>query len=235
MVVLLFDIDGTLLHTGGAGLASLQAAMRGEFSVTAPLQINLSGRTDRGIANELFEAHGIENSAPNWHRFQSAYLQQLSAELPQRSGRVLPGVVQLLETLATHPDYVIGLLTGNIKAGADLKLDYYQLRHYFEFGGFGDHHVDRDQVAAEALESSRRHVSQEPTDVWVIGDTPLDIRCARSIGARVLAVATGTHARDELQRYEPDVLLDSLAELEPCVDSVLNRSSPKRRVQPPIF
>jgi len=210
MIVLLFDIDGTLLLTGGAGLASLRGAMRDEFGVSDPFQVELSGRTDRGIAAELFARHAIENCEPNWQRFRDAYLRQLALELPLRQGSVLPGVLSLLGTLSARPDVALGLLTGNVRRGAALKLEHYRLHSYFAFGGYGDDHSHRDLVAASALYAARQHLNSPHRDVWVIGDTPLDIRCARAIGARSLAVATGSHPQDELQACEPDLLLPTL-------------------------
>lgn len=209
MIVLLFDIDGTLVHTGGAGMAALRHAMQHEFGVAEPHQVNLSGRTDRGIARELFEVHGIEFSEQTWARFQRAYLQRLEHELPRKPGKILPGVTPLLEHLAQRPRVHLGLLTGNVRAGADLKLSHYRLRHFFAFGGFGDDHPDRDDVAAQALSASNAHLGHPIHQVWVIGDTPLDVRCARAIGAKALAVATGTHSHTELQQTAPDLLLEN--------------------------
>ncbi len=214
MWVFLFDIDGTLLSTGGAGMAALRAAMQEEFGVAEPQEVPVSGRTDRGIARQLFAAHAMDDTEEHWQRFRNAYLRHLQQQLPQRVGRVLPGVESLLSALATVESARLGLLTGNVRAGADLKLGHYGLASYFAFGGFGDQHADRNAVAAEALTASRQHVTVpgETARVWVIGDTPLDVACARSIGARSVAVATGTFSRDELAPSEPDLLLDDLSD-----------------------
>jgi len=215
MQVLLFDIDGTLISTGGAGMASLMAAMREEFGVESPQEVPVNGRTDRGIAGALFARHAIENSAENWGRFRRAYLRNLRSLLPQKVGQVLPGVSQLLLSVSRHQSVLVGLLTGNLREGATLKLAHFGLAEHFAFGGFGDEHADRDAVAAEALVATQFHASSlghVPKTVWVIGDTPLDVKCARAIGARVIAVATGGASSAELASSRPDLLVDNLAD-----------------------
>jgi phosphoglycolate phosphatase-like HAD superfamily hydrolase len=212
MFVFLFDIDGTLIHTGGAGGAALLAAFREEFGIEQPAEVMFSGRTDRGIARDLFTAHGVPDTAENWERLRLAYLARLGHYLPKHQGRVLPGVVELLEHLARRHDAAIGLLTGNVQDGARLKLTHYALHQHFAFGGFGDLHPERNDVAHDALRATRAHLRREIAEdrVWVIGDTPSDVRCGRAIGARVLAVATGIHPRDELECESPDLLLNDL-------------------------
>ena len=213
MVVLLFDIDGTLIQTGGAGGAALMTAFSDLFGVADPKEVPFSGRTDRGIVRNLFHVHGVDDTDANWHRLKDEYLRRLLIYLPQRAGLVLPGIERLLDHLAAREDVAVGLLTGNVRDGARMKLEHFRLLHHFAFGGYGDHHADRDDVAVrEALAASREHVGHElaPDQVWVIGDTPFDVRCARAIGARAAAVATGWHSRERLAAAAPDLLLDSL-------------------------
>ncbi|MHB8973327.1 MAG: HAD hydrolase-like protein [Pirellulaceae bacterium] len=212
MVVLLFDIDGTLIQTGGAGGAALMTAFADLFGIAEPREVPFSGRTDRGIVRNLFHIHGVDDTDGNWHRLKDEYLRRLLMYLPQREGLVLPGIERLLDHLADRQDLAVGLLTGNVRDGARIKLEHYRLHHHFAFGGYGDLHADRDDVAREALAASRAHVGHElsPDQVWVIGDTPSDVRCARAIGARVAAVATGWHSRERLAAAAPDLLLDSL-------------------------
>lgn len=123
MRVFLFDIDGTLVTTGGAGKAALDGAFSAEFAIATPHDVAVSGRTDRGIASNLFELHGIPDTEENWQRFRSAYLARLPLELPQRTGSVLPGVASLLELLRARTDSAVGLLTGNVSEGARIKLE----------------------------------------------------------------------------------------------------------------
>jgi phosphoglycolate phosphatase len=228
MHVCLFDIDGTLILSGGAGKAALEASLASEFGIAQPIdKLQLSGRTDRAIMQDLFRLHVIEETPENQERLRAAYLRHLPRCLATHNGRVLPGIAALLEHLHAREDIAVGLLTGNLRAGARVKLGHFGLYDYFAFGGFGDEHLDRDDVAREALaEVQRRHDgSVRPESVWVVGDTPLDVRCARAIGARAVAVATGWHSRDELAEHEPDLLLDDLSDPLP----LLGRWEARRR------
>jgi phosphoglycolate phosphatase-like HAD superfamily hydrolase len=220
MVICLFDIDGTLLSSGGAGKAAMETALTEEFGLGA-LQgrVSYSGRTDRAIGLDLFRLHGIEASPANWRRFLDAYLGLLPSCLAAHRGQVLPGIAALLEHLAGRDHFAVGLLTGNLREGARLKLGHYGLYHHFAFGGFGDHHLDRDDVARDALAAACEHLdgTVRPERVWVIGDTPLDVRCARAIGARAAAVATGWHSHEELAAAEPDLLLTDLSDPQPLL------------------
>src|SRR5262249_18037177 len=136
---------------------------------------------------------------------------RLPDSLKTRTGAILPGVHELLNRLRLRDDCSMGLLTGNFSEGARLKLSHYGLYHHFRFGGDGDDHLDRDDVARAAyLAVQGHHPDVHPRHVWVIGDTPADIRCGRAIGARVLAVATGMYEANELRQHEPDILLNDL-------------------------
>jgi phosphoglycolate phosphatase-like HAD superfamily hydrolase len=220
MHVCLFDIDGTLISTGGAGKAALEAAMLTEFGIANCMErISLSGRTDRAIFRDLFLLHEIGESPAARQRLLNAYLARLPDCLARIQGRVLPGIAAFLNQLSDREDVAVGLLTGNIRAGARLKLGHYQLLHHFAFGGFGDHHHDRDAVAREALREihERFDGTVAPECIWVIGDTPLDVQCARCIGARAVAVATGWHSLEELAASGPDVALANLADPSPIL------------------
>jgi phosphoglycolate phosphatase len=214
MIACLFDIDGTLLASGGAGKAALELAFTEEFNVTLRVQIPYSGRTDRAIARELLQKHEIEVTPDNWQRLRDGYLARLPNSLNRHHGRVLPGILALLKTLQGRDDIALGLLTGNVRAGARVKLGHYGLFDHFAFGGFGDLHFDRDDVAREALVEARTHLGADlaPERIWVIGDTPLDVRCARAIGAKVLAVATGVHSLEQIEESAPDLMLADLSD-----------------------
>ncbi len=223
MITLLFDIDGTLISTGGAGKAAMQQSLLEEFGLDQVMaDVEFAGRSDRGIVKDLFAQHDIENSHDNWSRFQLRYTRNLNDSLAACRGRVLAGVAELLERLQEHASAAIGLLTGNIRQGAQIKLEHYGLYHHFSFGGFGDDHVDRNSIARQAAASARSHLDGRfsPDRVWVIGDTPNDIQCARSIGARVAAVATGEFNYDQLQTLGPDLMLHDLADTDTMMQLV---------------
>jgi len=223
MHVCLFDIDGTLLNSGGAGQAAMEEAMRIEFGASRLCEgLETAGRTDRAITLDLFQFHGLEFTEDLLARFHQAYLRQLPAELARKEGLILPGVVALLEALRTRNDVALGLLTGNYREGARLKLGHFDLHHHFAFGGYGDRHLHRDDVAREALEEVQRRVDGDFNHdrLWVIGDTPADVRCGRAIGARVAAVSTGRYSSAELSDCAPDLLLADFSDPGPLLDSL---------------
>jgi phosphoglycolate phosphatase-like HAD superfamily hydrolase len=217
MHICLFDIDGTLLNTGGAGQAAMEDAFGAEFGTSRPAEgLLTAGRTDRAIAIDLFRFHGFDYDDEPAERFYQAYLRKLPAHLAERAGMVLPGVEALIQSLREREDVVLGLLTGNFREGAKLKLGHFNLHHHFDFGGFGDRHLDRDDVAREALAEVRQRFNGtfDPARLWVIGDTPADVRCGRAIGAKVVAVGTGQYSVDVLRDTSPDVLFDDFADYD---------------------
>jgi phosphoglycolate phosphatase-like HAD superfamily hydrolase len=223
MKIVLFDIDGTLIRSGGAGRDALDAALAATFGKIGSETIEVNGRTDRGIARSLFQHHGLEDSHDNWYRLRTAYLQALPECLRNRRGAVLPGIAELLLDLDRNPRIAVGLLTGNVREGARIKLSHFALDHHFPFGGFGDDHCDRDDVARAACQAAGQHLGRAiaADAIWVIGDTPWDIRCARCIGAKVAAVATGACSSTELAAHAPDLLLEDLADFQPLLDNLL--------------
>ena len=150
MHVCLFDIDGTLLDTAGAGQAAIEETFRAEFEKTGPVSgISTAGRTDRAIVSDLLHFYDLPDTDDHWRRISQAYPKYLQQHLPLKPGRRLPGILELIQELADRADVVLGLLTGNFRTGAQLKLRHYGLEHFFEWtwGGFGDHASDRDDVA----------------------------------------------------------------------------------------
>jgi phosphoglycolate phosphatase len=212
--LVLFDIDGTMLSSGGSGQAAMEIVLRDHFGIaTLTGNIHTAGRTDRAIVSEMFQSYGIDLTEANWNNFCQQYFAQLPLSLGQHPNIILPGVVDLLEQLSSNPSVGMGLITGNFEHGAHIKLTHFGLRKYFAEGGFGDHHADRNDVAKLALERMVKHLGQEfvAERVLVVGDTPADIHCARSIGARVCAVSTGIYTESELLVHEPDYLLSDLS------------------------
>lgn len=215
MPIILFDIDGTLIRTGGAGKAAMEGALRDAFGIAEIRdEVPYSGRTDRAIGRDLLTVHGIDPTPANSLKLQDAYLAHLPPSLKHHGGTVCPGIGELLAQLQPQSGTVLGLLTGNVRSGAMHKLGHFGLWDRFIGGGFGDEHFDRDDVARAALREVRAYLDRDvnPADVWVIGDTPLDVQCARAIGAKVIAVATGWHPHDELAACEPDHLFHDLSD-----------------------
>ncbi len=177
--------------------------------------IEIAGRTDSSIARELFARHGQETTPENFTRFYDLYLSHLSRFLPETKGQLLPGVIELLEALRSRPDCLVALLTGNLARGAELKLTHYGLWHYFDFGAYADDHHDRNELGTVARTRARdRHgLEIAPEDIIVLGDTPHDVACARAIGAKAVAIATGRHTRAELEATAPDYLFEDLSDL----------------------
>jgi phosphoglycolate phosphatase len=231
MHICFLDIDGTLVLTGGAGQRAFAETLAVEFGIPEiDTRVAFAGRSDRAIAMDLFRSHGIQPSAENWRRFSAAYLPRLENTLATHKGHVLPGVSGLLTALAERGDVAIGLLTGNIREGARRKLGFYKLWNQFAFGGFGDEHVERCDIAAAALTAAKLHLnggglsaagkrSTTPIEqIIVIGDTVHDIDCGRSIGARCVAVPTGHSSAQILHAARPDVLVTTLEDVDPIFD-----------------
>ena len=220
MHICLLDIDGTLILTGGAGQTAFARTLADDFGIEEiDRTVQFAGRSDRAIAMDLFRSHGVEPTAENWLRFCLGYLKRLEEALATHQGHVLPGVTELLSTLSARGDVAVGLLTGNVREGAKRKLSFYGLWEHFPFGGFGDEHVERCDIAAAALEAARSHLNGVGGlgNVLVIGDTLHDVSCGRSIDARCVAVPTGHTTADELRTGKPDVLVETLADVGPIL------------------
>jgi phosphoglycolate phosphatase-like HAD superfamily hydrolase len=212
--LVLFDIDGTLIQTGGAGVQAFGRAFATEFNISNGTErLKFSGRTDTGLARELFLQHQIEPSPENLRVFFDGYVFWLDFLLTQTRGAVLPGVWEFIRQLHALPEApALGLLTGNIRLGAEIKLRHYELWEVFQTGAFGDDHEDRNQIAALAKERGSRLLNNDlcGEQILVVGDTPRDIECARAIGAKTLVVSTGSVPFEELETHRPDWLVRDL-------------------------
>lgn len=212
--LLLFDIDGTLIHSAGAGVQSLRYTLAERFGIEDDLaDIEIAGMTDSGIVMSILNKHAIPATNDNIAAFLDTYVHFLSLELPRRVGQLLPGVLELLEKLTTRPHLVLALLTGNVSRGAQLKLEHYGVWHFFEFGAFADDHHDRNQLGSFARSRAREKHGYEfrADQIDVIGDTPRDIACGKAFGARTVAIATGSWPRQQLAAHHPDFLFDDLS------------------------
>lgn len=212
--LVLFDIDGTLIRSGGAGEKAFARVCEMEFKVTnGTAKLHFAGRTDPSIVREFFNLHRIEPTQENFQRFFDCYVFMLDHLLGQLDGAVLPGVSKIIHNFCALPQPpVLGLLTGNIRLGAQVKLNHCKLWDEFVTGGFADDHEDRNQIAAIARDRgsriSKRKLRGE--EILVIGDTPLDVACAKAIEAKSLAVATGSYRVDQLREHTPTWAVDSL-------------------------
>ena len=212
--LVLFDIDGTLVRTGGAGVEAFRRAFAAEFQVADGFEkLKFAGRTDTGLVREFFEYHDIPMTEENTQRFFEHYVFLLAYILEQGTPRTCPWVMEFIAELWALPNSpMIGLLTGNIRLGAEIKLRHCGLWDIFEMGAFADDNEDRNLIAAAARDRASRLLGKtlRGEEVLVIGDTPHDVRCGRYIDARVLAVATGGATIEELKEHRPDWVVEDL-------------------------
>lgn len=223
--LLLFDIDGTLIVSGGAGEGALKDAMRDRFGVDEDLDgIVLAGATDALIARQLLAKSGISESPENITALLDSYLEHLPRRLPHHNGRVLPGIRELLDRLMATDAAAVALLTGNLERGARIKLSHYGVWDYFEFGAFADDHHDRNELGrfARSRAFDQHGVEFAAEDIFVIGDTPRDIECGRAISAKTVAIATGTYSIDELRPHNPDFLFADLSDTDVVIAALLD-------------
>ncbi len=211
--VLFWDIDGTLLTTGRAGIFALEDAASEVIGTKVELSdLETAGLTDREIAATILKLYDGTPEPAKIERLLQLYGEYLPASLPRKQGTVLPGVREILDHLHQRTDVISMLLTGNIEAGAKAKLSYYGLDGYFTCGAFSDQAEDRSAIARQARAIAEKIIgasrpssagSIAPDRLYVIGDTPHDIRCGKAIGARVVAVASGSYDLEELERHQP--------------------------------
>jgi phosphoglycolate phosphatase len=222
--LLLFDIDGTLITSGGAGEQALKDAMSARFGVVEDLQgVSLAGSTDANIAVQLLRRHGLDPEPENIAALLDEYLTHLPSRMTERNGFLMPGIISLLEELHTKPEAVLGLLTGNVERGAKIKLTHYGVWHFFEFGAYADDHHDRNELGkfAQARALAKHGEEFPPERIYVIGDTPRDIECGRAIGAQTVAIATGQYSVEELSVYKPDHLFEDFSDTAAVVQVLI--------------
>lgn len=213
MLLLFWDIDGTLLTTARAGILAWEDAIAALVGRPVDLsQLETAGLTDVEIARTLLLRFGLGPTPRRLDGLLREYESRLPARLRQRAGRVLPGVRAILEHLRGCPDVHSLLLTGNTEAGGRAKLRHYGLDGYFAEGAFADGALDRLAIARRALARARELVGADLASehIYVIGDTPHDVGCAREIGARAVAVATGPYSVAQLRRHDPWWVIEEL-------------------------
>ncbi len=223
--LILFDIDGTLLSTNGAARRAFERALLEVYGTAGPIDSHrFDGKTDPQIARELLNAAGFADAHIDRHlaRLFERYLDGMRAEIaqPGYSTLVYPGVRDVLEALIARDDVVVGLLTGNIVAGADVKLRSARLHSYFTFGAFGSDAEERAALPAIAVQRAQEHTGAEfrGKDVVIIGDTPSDVSCGQALGVFAMGVCTGRHSRDQLLAEGADIVLEDLADTARVLD-----------------
>ncbi len=205
--LLLWDIDGTLVCTDRAGERSLLLLIR-EFygrDLGDKLPVTLQGRTDTSIARDIFKFLGIAWTPEEEKRFTEGYVARLPITLPAGKAKLHPGIKEALDAVHAHPEIHQGLLTGNQKEGARLKLEHLGIWQYFEFGAYANDSHIRDELGPFALARAKEKLGIDfpPERVFIIGDTPHDVACGKAIGAKTIAVATGSFSVAELEACNP--------------------------------
>jgi phosphoglycolate phosphatase len=216
--LVLFDIDGTLLHSSGAGMRAFCDAFREVFGIAVETgSVRPDGKTDPIIVREMLACHGVGDlwTPQAEERLFTLYLAALPAEIEKSrvSGgyHSIPGAGELLAELSTQPEFALGLVTGNLETGARIKLQAAGLWEFFRFGGFASDSADRTVLIRVGIERGRSHVAPTPVDaIFVVGDTPLDITHGRAAGARTIAVGSGRFTVEDLRPHEPDYLIRDL-------------------------
>jgi phosphoglycolate phosphatase len=220
--LLLFDVDDTLIATGGAGRRAMRRAFSDVFGVNVPPEaLEVPGRTDRLVVYEILTSagHPAPNDDENCEAFAERYIAYLQQELrvsASPAAGIKPGIERLLHALSARQDVCLALLTGNLRLAAELKLRHFGLWQSFAWGVYGDYVLDRADLVPLAVHQyrDRSGACLRPTDVWVIGDTPHDVRCARANGAFSIAVATGRHDVEALERLCADRVFPDLSHTE---------------------
>ncbi len=220
MSLILFDVDSTLLLSGGAGVRAMSNAFEQFFGVAdAFAGIEIAGRTDTFLLSRALTRIGLPDTSANHQRFREAYLAALVEEIRKPgNGRrgLMPGVKPLLDRLRQDDAFHLALLTGNYEVAAQVKLQHFGLRDFFEWGAFGDESEDRNELARLAMRrAGERAVPMTArARAIVVGDTPHDVACAHAIGARSLAVATGSHSIEQLEQSGADMAVADLSDID---------------------
>lgn len=216
MKLILFDIDGTLMDSGGAGTRAMYKAFAKGLAIgrdeLAGIKVSMAGKTDPQILGELFSLLGIASDRAKMQEILSLYIKYLEREIKDNTKALKPAVMDVLDWLAPLKDVHLGLLTGNVMDGARIKLKSFGIWERFAFGAFGSDNHDRNKLLPAALDRFRELTGKEVTfaDCVVIGDTPRDVECSKPYGAYALAVATGPYDMTSLNNTDADAVIEDL-------------------------
>jgi phosphoglycolate phosphatase len=226
-ILVLFDIDGTLVGGSKAGEDAYVNAIQHCYGCRINLSgYSSSGKTDLLVMRELLERHNFKIDAIDMECLTNAYLEALPEMIVRDPGTVLPGVKALLDILSQRDDFILGLATGNLEKGAAMKLGFHELYQYFSVGGFGSDAIDRAAIIAAGIRKAKELFVSDFSKIVVVGDTPRDIQAARSNEVAILAVATGIFSEDALKSAEPNLVLPNLRETDRIVDILTTQSMP---------
>lgn len=215
-----FDIDGTLLNSSGAGRKAIEKTFSESFSIEKVKKTrDYAGRTDMGILNEIFNLHSVPLNPINVEQFYCEYAKNLEYFLQKNKGFLLTGVKETLQQVNGFSNTLVSVLTGNCKQGAFLKLKFNDIFKEFNLtkAVFGDSYNDRNKLASKALENTKEYFFDskvKANQILIVGDTPHDVACAKSIGAKSLAVCSGFSSKKELENSNPDYLVDDLSQFD---------------------
>jgi len=228
--LVLFDIDGTLLLSDGAGRRAIQRALNEVYGATGPADYFFDGKTDPQIVRELMRlaGHGDDHIDARMERLFDRYLELLQEELrdPSHHPYTLPGVPELLDALETRAQVILGLLTGNLELGARAKLHAVGLDPArFRVGAYGSDHEERPELPAIAAERTKRQLGIDVTGdaIVVIGDTPADLTCGKALGAGAIGVATGRYTVEQLRRHNPIEVFQDLSNTDAVMRAIVGR------------
>jgi phosphoglycolate phosphatase-like HAD superfamily hydrolase len=228
MKLVLFDIDGTLLLTDGAGRRAIQRALREVFGTTGPVDYHFDGKTDPQIVRELMRLAGRGDSYidARMATLLTRYVACLAEELkvPGHKMSALPGVPQLLDALESKPDVILGLLTGNVERGAKAKLQAVGIDpKRFRVGAYGSDHEHRHELPAIVRQRTKRELGHDVpgSAMVVIGDTPADLTCGKALGAAAIGVATGRYTVEQLAEHAPLAVFANLSDTAAVVAAIM--------------